>query len=99
MFLTTLGRHSFAYGSLILLQILLHLLILILKGINTRSLLLTLTIYGLTLHSRLFIEMQINEFTLGKLQPKNIIAEINTSFKDPDVLLYYAIFLYLFFIK
>ena len=99
MILTTLGRHSFAYGSLILLQLLLHLLILILKGRNTGSLLLALTICGLTLHSWLFTEMHYNEFTLGKIQPKNIIAEININLKDPDILLYHVIFSYLFFIK
>ena len=48
-FLTTSATQSFGYGSLILLQILLHLLILILKGKNTGSSLLTLTICGVTL--------------------------------------------------
>ena len=78
--LATSGTHSFTYGPLILLQLPLHLRILKLKGKNTDSLLLTLTIYGLTLHSSLFIEMHFNEFALDKLQPKNIIAEINISF-------------------
>ena len=50
-FFTTSGTHNFAYGSLILLQLPLHLLILILKGKITGSSLLTLTICGLTLHS------------------------------------------------
>ena len=49
-FLTTPGTHSFAYGSLTLLQLPFHLLTLILKGKNTGSTLLTLTICGLTLH-------------------------------------------------
>ena len=40
----------FAYGSLIFLQLPLHLLVLILKGQNTSSSLLTLIISGLTLH-------------------------------------------------
>ena len=49
-FLTTSGTHNFAYVSFILLQLPLQLLDLILKGKNTGSLLLTLTISGLTLH-------------------------------------------------
>ena len=50
MFFATSGTHNFANGSFILLQLPLHLLVLILKGRNTGSLLLTLTISGLTLH-------------------------------------------------
>ena len=57
----------FAYESLILLQLPLHLLVLMLKGKNTGPSLLTLTIFGLTFHSWLFIEIQLNEFTLVKL--------------------------------
>ena len=91
-FLTTSGTNNFAYGSLILLQLPLHLLILILKGKNIGSSLLTITICDLTLNSWLFIEIHFNEFILGKLQPKKIIAEINISFTNPNILLYYVIF-------
>ena len=49
-FFTTSGTHSFAYGSWILLQVPLHLLVLILKGKNTGPSV-TLTISDLTLHS------------------------------------------------
>ena len=49
-FFITSGTQISAYGSLILLQIPLHLLILILNGKNTGSSLLTLTICSLTLH-------------------------------------------------
>ena len=44
---TTSGTHVFGYGSLIILQLPLHLLFLILKLITS----------GLTLHARFFIEM------------------------------------------
>ena len=44
-----------------------HLLALMLKGGNTGSSLLTVTICGLTLHSWLFIEIQLNEFMLMKI--------------------------------
>ena len=47
-FFTTSGTHIFAYGSLILLQLPQHLLVLILKGKNTGSSLLTLRVGGLT---------------------------------------------------
>ena len=47
----TSATHIFAYGSLVLLQLPPHLLVLILKGKNTGLSLLTLTIFGLTLHS------------------------------------------------
>ena len=49
-FFTTSGTYMFAYGSLILLQLPLHLLVLIIKGQERGSSLLTLTISGLTLH-------------------------------------------------
>ena len=62
--------HNFAYGSLILLELPLHLLVLILKGKNTGFSLLTLTICGLALHYWLLIEIDFNELTLGKLQQK-----------------------------
>ena len=48
-------------------------------------LLLTLTISGLVLHSWLFIEIQLNEFILGKLLLKNIIAKINVSFTNLNI--------------
>ena len=49
-FFITLETQIFAYGSVILLQLPLHLLVLILKGKNTGSSQLTLTICGLSLH-------------------------------------------------
>ena len=64
------GTHNFAYRSLILLELPLHLLVLILKGKNTGFSLLILAICGLTLHYWLFIEIDFNELTLGKLQQK-----------------------------
>ena len=69
-FLTTSATHSFAYGLLILLQLPSHLLTSILKGKNTVSSLLALTICGLTLHSCLFSEIQIKIFTLFKVDKK-----------------------------
>ena len=57
----------FAYGSLILLQLPLHLLVLILKGWNISASLLTLIISGLTFHSWLFIELQPNGVALVRL--------------------------------
>ena len=50
-FLTISGTHNFAYRLLILLQLTLHLLVLLLKGKNTVSSLLALTVSGLTFHS------------------------------------------------
>ena len=64
---TTSVTHIFAYGSLILLEPPLHLLALIRKGYNTGLLRLTLRISGLTLHSSFFIEMQLKEVALTKL--------------------------------
>ena len=69
-FLTTSATHNLAYGLLILLQLPSHLLTSILKGKNTVSSLLTLTICGLTLHSCLFSEIQIKIFTLFKVNKK-----------------------------
>ena len=85
MFLKTSGTHIFAYETLILLQLPLHLLALILKGKKTGSSLLTLTISGLTLHSLLFIEIHFNEFTVDKVHPKNIIAETNVSYTNLNI--------------
>ena len=48
-------------------------------------LLLTLTICGLVLHSWLIIETQLNEFILGKLLLKSIIAKVNVSFTNLKV--------------
>ena len=67
---------------MIVLQIPLHLLVLILKGKNAGSLLLTLTIYGNTLNPWLFIEIQLsgaalNKFTLVKVD-KNANPVKNT---------------------
>ena len=50
-FFTTSGSQIFPYGSLILLQLPLHLLVSILKEYNMGLLLLTLIISGLALHS------------------------------------------------
>ena len=61
-FLTTSGTHNFEDGLLVLLQLPLHLLVSILKGKNTGSSPLRLTICGLTLQSWLFIEIQLSEF-------------------------------------
>ena len=55
-----LNNTNFAYGSLILLELQLHLLVLILKGYNTDSSLLTLIISGLTLHSLLVNLMNLH---------------------------------------
>ena len=66
-FLTTSETHSFAYVLLMLMQLPLHLLVLILKGKNTGSSPLTLIICGLSLHSWLFIEIQLNEIALVKV--------------------------------
>ena len=92
-FFTTSGTHIFPYGSLMLLQLPPYLLALILKGKTAGSSLLTLTISGLTLNYWLFIEIRFNEFTLGKLQLKNIIAEINIFFTNSNII-YYAVFFY-----
>ena len=56
----TSGTQIFAYGSLILLQLPLYLLVLTLKGWNTGLLLLTLIISDLPLHVWLFIEIQLS---------------------------------------
>ena len=82
-FLTTSGTHNFACGLLILLQLPLHLLVFILKWKNTGPSLLTLTICGLTLHSWLFSEIQINKFRLAKVDKKN--SEIFNSFLQAEV--------------
>ena len=74
-FFITLGTQIFAYGSLTLLQLPLHLLVLILKGKNTGPSQLTLTMCGLSLHFRLFIEIKLNEFTLVKLVKKLLILQ------------------------
>ena len=81
-FLTTSETQTFAYGLLILLQLPLHLLVLILKGKNTGSPPLRLTICYLTLHSWLFIEIQLNKFMLVKVD-KNVNPVKNTTFNKP----------------
>ena len=57
------------------------------KRKKTGSLLLTLTICGLNLHSSLFIGIHFNGFTLDKLQPKGIDAGINICFINPNKLI------------
>ena len=52
-----------------------------LNGKNIVSLLLILTISGLTLHSSFFIKIYSNEFTCDKLL-KDIIVEINICFMN-----------------
>ena len=79
-FFTTSGPRNFAHGLLILLQLPMHLLVLILKVINTVSSPLKLTICGLTLHSWLFIKIQVNEFTLVKVD--NPIKNANPAKKS-----------------
>ena len=90
-FFITLGTQIFAYGSVILLQLPLHLLVLILKGKNTGSSQLTLTICGLSLHLWLFIEIQLIEFTLVKLG-QIVNPAKNTFLTNPNILLHYVIF-------
>ena len=51
------------------------------------SLLLTLTISGLTLHSGLFIETHSNGFTLDRV-PKNIIVEISICLINLNIFVY-----------
>ena len=58
---TTSETHIFGYGSLIILQLPLHLLVLILKLITS----------GLTLHARFFIEMQLKQVALTKPDKSN----------------------------
>ena len=92
-FLKTSGTHNFAYRSLILLQLPLQLLVLILKGKNTSLSTLRLIICGLTLHSLLFIEIQLNEFTLVKVDKdaNHVKKHILIS---PNILLHYVILFY-----
>ena len=59
-FFTASETQILAYGSLILLQLPLHLFILTLKRWNIGLLLLTSTISGLTLHAWFFIEIHSN---------------------------------------
>ena len=90
-FFTTSGTQIFAYGWLILLQLLLHLLVLILNG-NTCSSPLTLRTCGLVLNAWLFIEIRINEFTLVKLD--KIVNPTKKHFfnKSKRFYLHYVIF-------
>ena len=78
-FLTTSATQSFRYGSLILLQILLHLLILILKGKNR-----FFTINISNLWSYFTIDCSLKCILLSLLlvnyNQKNVIAKINISF-------------------
>ena len=89
---TTLGTQIFAYGLLIFLQLPLHLLVVILKGKNTVSSLLTLGICGLTLHSWLLIEIHfsgaLNGITLDKIV--NLVK--NTFFNKSNIFISYYSF-------
>ena len=86
-FLKASGTQILAYGSLILLQLPLHLFTLILNGNyceilgNIELLLLILIISGLT-----------NKFTHDKL-PKNIIAETNICFMNLIIFILFHYFL------
>ena len=88
-FLTTSGTHNFAYESLILLQVALHLLLLMLKGKNTGSSLLPLTICGFTLHYWLFNEIHFNGFTLYKVDEN--ANPVKNSFLMSCNILYYVL--------
>ena len=80
-FFTISVTHNFACGLLIFLQLPLHLFILILKvKKNTGSSLLTLTICDLTLHSWLFIEMQLSgiAFSEAALNEFMLVKSIKT---------------------
>ena len=91
----TSGTHIFAYGLLILLQLPLHLPVLILNGKNIGLLLLTLTIYGLVLHSWLIIEIHSNELTFVRFD--RIVNPIKITFlTHPNIFIYT---MSLFFIK
>ena len=85
----------FAYGWLILLQLPLHLLVLILNGKTTGLSPLALTTYGLVLHSWLLNEIQLNEFTLVKLD-KIYNPTKNNFLTNPNILIYTMLF---FFVK
>ena len=89
-FLPTSETLNFVNGLLILLQLPLHLLILILKGEKIDPLLLTLTVGGLTLYSWLFIEIQLNKFTLVKVY-KNPNPVKKYFLINPNTLLHYVI--------
>ena len=70
-----------------LLQLPLHLFLLKLKEKNTGSLVLALTISGLTLHSWLFIEIQLNEFMPLKVD-KNANPVKKHFLINPNILYY-----------
>ena len=90
-FFITSGTYIYACGSLILLQLPLNLLVFMLKEKNTGSLLLTLTIRGLTLRSWLIMEIQLNEFMLVKID-KIVNPEKNAFLAKSKILLHYVIF-------
>ena len=91
MFFTTSGTHIFAYGSLILFQLPLHLLVLILKGLNTGSSLLKLTVCGLTLHYWLFIEIHLSGVTANKKKKKKNFVK-NTFLINSNIFISYCSF-------
>ena len=79
-FLTTSETHIFPYESLILLQVLLHLLVFNTKTTKYGSSLLTLTISGLTLHFSLVIEVHISGVTVNKFTLDKIVNSAKNSF-------------------
>ena len=90
-FFTTSGTHILGHGSLILLQLSLHLLVLILKGENAGSSLLTLIIFGPTFHSLLIIEIQLNEFAPIKVDKIDNPAK-NAFLMNPNIFIVFYYF-------
>ena len=88
---TTSGTHNFASGLLTLLHLPLPLLVLTLKGKNTGSSPLKLTICGLALHFWLFIKIQLNEFMPVQVD-KNTSPVRKHLLINPRILLHYVIF-------
>ena len=78
-FLTASETYNFAYGSLIILQLPLHLFISALSGWNEGLLMLIFIICGLIFHSCLFIETYFNAFTFNTLQQKKCHHQKNIS--------------------
>ena len=76
-FLATSKIHNLSYGLLIFLQLLLHFLVLILKGKNTCLFLLKLTTCGISLHFWLFIGIQLSEVALNKFMVVKVNENAN----------------------
>ena len=93
-FFTTSGTHNFAYGPLILLQLPLHLLILILKGKNAGSSLLTLTISGLTYFTLLIIHWNIAQQIYKFVKVDKNANPVKKIFLINPKVLYYTSFSY-----